>query len=252
MEPVRNHRNKIVVAAARLHRARFRDELHQTLIEGPHLIGEALASGADIETVFALEDDQTSRGLAKAHGLRFTLVDERALDRLAGTKTPRGPVAVVNIPTSELASSRSVLVSVGISDPGNTGALIRTAAGFGWSFAHVEGSADPWSPKSLRAGAGGQFQTSVVEIVDMADLRAFTTLATVVDGGIPPDQVAAERVALLIGAEASGLGSDVIADADIRVTIPIADGTESLNAGVAAGIIVYELSKRTGPGHKGV
>ncbi len=179
-------------------------------------------------------------------------VDQRALGRLAGTKSPRGPVAIVEIPTEWLDRERSVLVSVGVSDPGNLGTMIRTAAAFGWGFAYTDGSADPWSPKTIRAGAGGQFQTSVAHIGSTAELTGWDKIATVPEEGDPPESMPLGRLAVLIGEEANGLPRSVVADAGNRMTIPTSGATESLNAAIAAGIALYALSNRTQQSERGV
>lgn len=232
MEPVRTHRAKSVVEAARLHRARDRKERGLTLVEGPLLISDVLASGGVVREIYGLAGD----------GPDTIAVDQRALERLAGTKSPRGPVAVVEIPTEWLDRSRNLLVTVGVSDPGNVGTMVRTAAAFGWGFAYTEGSADPWAPKTIRAGGGGQFQTSVARIGSLAEIREWTTVATVVTGGALPDEVVERPVALLIGEEAHGLEDRVVEMAAHRLTIPTTGTTESLNAAVAAGIAIYELT----------
>jgi TrmH family RNA methyltransferase len=121
--------------------------------------------------------------------------------------------------------------------------MIRTAASFEWDFGYTEGTADPWSPKALRAGAGGQFQ---VPIIGIDALPSMPIVATVAKRGEDPSVVEGGDIALLIGEEAAGLPDDVVAEADFRVTIETPGPTESLNAAVAAGILVYALSKRTG------
>jgi TrmH family RNA methyltransferase len=241
MEPVRTHRARTVVEAARLHHAKDRRERGLTLVEGPNQLADALAAGAVVREVFGLDP-----------GEGVTPVDERALARLSGTKTPRGPVAVVEIPTEWLDRSRDLLVAIGVSDPGNVGTMIRTAAAFGWGFAYMEGSADPWAPKTIRAGAGGQFQTPVSRIGWLGELGEWTTVATLPRGGDPLVEVISRPVALLIGAEAQGLSPRVIESADHRITISTPGLTESLNAAVAAGIAVYELSRLSGQGEASV
>lgn len=238
----RGPRNAEVVEAARLHNPRTRRDLGQTLIEGPNLLAEAMSSGVRVGTVFADQDDATSFALGEAHGLKVVPVSATALGRLADTKTPRGPVAVVEIPRHELDLDRNVVVSCGVSEPGNLGTLIRTAAAFGWNFAYTPGSNDPWSPKALRAGAGGQFRTNVVGIPDIASLGPWKTVATVVSGGRAPHTLEDGPFAVLIGSEAHGLSDQIARSADIRLTIPMPGGTESLNASVAAGIAIYALS----------
>jgi TrmH family RNA methyltransferase len=246
MEPVRSHRNKIVVDAARLHRARVRSNRGQTLIEGRHLLDEALASGVRIETVFSLPADHRTASLAEKRGLRLTRVDQAALGRLAGTETPRGPVAIVAIPEAALDRKANLLVAWGLADPGNVGTMVRLAAAYEWGFAHTRGTADPWSPKSLRAGAGGQFQTGVSAIGGLEELEGWTTVATMVGGGVDVETVGEGPFALLIGEEASGLARDIVTGADHVVSITTPGPTESLNAASAASILVHELSKPEG------
>lgn len=236
MEPVRTHRAKLVVDAARLHRSRERRERGLTLVEGPHLIADVEASGAVIRSRFSIDPD--------APGV--TPVDQKALERLAGTESPRGPVAVVEIPAEWLDRSRNLLVSVGVSDPGNVGTMIRTAAAFDWGFAYTEGTADPWAPKTIRAGAAGQFQTPVSAIDSVGELDGWTTVATVVTGGESPESVQRRPVALMIGEEAHGLPEQAIAAAAHKITVSTPGQTESLNAAIAAGIIVHELAKGSG------
>lgn len=237
MEPVRTHRSSVVVEAARLHRSRHRRERGHTLVEGPRILADAAASGVVIVRVFHTEPGEDHAVIA---------VDERALARLAGTKTPRGPVAVVEIPEDSLERGRNLLVSAGVSDPGNVGTMIRTAAALGWGYAYLEGSADPWAPKTIRAGAGGQFQTPVSRVGHIDELSSWAIVASVARGGVAPDEIRDRPIALLIGEEAHGLPAHMMESADHRLTIPMSGVTESLNAAVAAGIAMYALSKPGG------
>jgi TrmH family RNA methyltransferase len=143
-----------------------------------------------------------------------------------------------------------MLVSWGVSDPGNVGTMIRTAAAFGWDFGFTTGTADPWSPKVLRSAAGGHFTLSVARVGSVADLEGWglTTAAAVVTGGDDPVTLAPGRYALLVGAEAAGLPREVIVSASVRVTVPMPGRTESLNAAVAAAILTYALSRQQVPG----
>lgn len=240
----RGPRNPEVADAARLNNARARRERGQTLIEGPHLLADAINAGVRVGTVFASPGDHESVLRAEKHGLRVVAVSEAAMQRLADTRTPRGPVAVVDIPEPRPDPGLNLLVSYGVSEPGNVGALIRTSAAFGWGFAYTPGSGDPWSPKTLRAGAGGHFRTAVASVSGLDALGPWHTVATVVTGANPPDTLENGPYALLIGAEAHGLPPEVVEAARSRVTIPMPGGTESLNASVAAGILVYALSAR--------
>ena len=173
------------------------------------------------------------------------VVDEPGLSRVAGTKTPRGPVGVITIPEPGIRSVPGLLVAWGVSDPGNVGTMIRTAAAFNWGFGHTQGTADPWAPKVLRAGAGAQFRAQITPIADLANVRrlGFEPLATVVGGGRSPRDLAPADYAVLIGEEAGGLPESVVSGSTVAVSIPMPGGIESLNAAVAAGMILYELSR---------
>jgi TrmH family RNA methyltransferase len=126
--------------------------------------------------------------------------------------------------------------------------MIRVAAAFGWDFSYTAGTADPWSPKVLRAGAGSQFSVGISEIAGLDEIRSagYTPLASVVSGGGDPEVLGACRWALLIGEEASGLPADVVEACDDPISIPMPGGIESLNAAVAAGILTYGISKHSG------
>lgn len=249
MEPL-GPRNLRVLEAARLHRSRHRRETGRTILEGPNLLEEALAAGVRPEVVFALPDDQPTTALARSHDIELVPVDPAALKRLAGTTTPRGPAAVIALPAPRSVSGAGMIVAWGLGDPGNVGTLIRTAAAFGWDFGHTAGTADPWSPKVLRSGAGGHFRTGIIPVDSVESLEALglTTVATVVGGGVDPSTLGPGHYAVLVGEEAAGLPAEVAHRARLEVTIPMPGGMESLNAGMAAGIIVYELSKPGGEG----
>jgi TrmH family RNA methyltransferase len=243
MEPGLSHRNRRVAEAARLHRAEERRSRRLTLLEGPHLVEEALKAGAPLIEIFGLSDDSDAARWARSAEIELVVVGEEALRRLSSTQTPQSPVAVMQIPERPLDPGRSVLVAWQIADPGNLGTMIRTAAAFGLDVGVMAGSVDPWSPKVLRAASGGHFQTGIGSIEDLGALQAIK-VATVLKGGSSPRSLPAGRLALLIGSEAHGLPDEVVDIADVRVTIPMAGPTESLNAAAAAAILAYEVSVR--------
>lgn len=249
MEPVRSHRNPRVVEAARLHRVRERRATGKTILEGPGLLAEAVAAGVAPDVVFALREDEVTGQLARDHRFELTLVELAVLRRVTGTATPRGPAAVISVPAPVPPTGRDMIVAWGLSDPGNVGTLIRTAAAFGWGFGYTTGTADPWAPKVLRAGAGGHFRLAIssVESIQTLEDVGLATVALVVGGGVSPDALGSGSHALLVGEEAPGLPPDVVEQSAHKVSIPMPGGTESLNAAIAAGIVIYELSKDRTP-----
>jgi TrmH family RNA methyltransferase len=234
--------NPRVQAAARLHRRRNRSATGHTLIEGPSVVGDAMAAGVTIVDAFYLEDDDHS---ARVLGDIGVAVSPQVLAKVAPTEHPRGPVAVIAIPGATL-EGRDTIVVVCVREPGNAGTIIRTAAGLGYDVLATPGTVDVWSPKVLRAGAGGHFLTSVVtagpEWLGQCRAAGLRLAALVADGGsdVPARE---EPMALLVGEEAAGLPEDVVADSDDLVTLPMPGGTESLNAAIAAAIAMYERWK---------
>ncbi|HSG80127.1 MAG TPA: RNA methyltransferase [Acidimicrobiia bacterium] len=233
--------------AIRLHRARHRRDSGRTLIEGPTLFDEALTHGGRLVRVFALADDPT---IGAASGVEVVVVTRPVLERLSTTTTPQSPVAVIEIPAPLPPGPGDLLVAWGVGDPGNVGALLRTAAAFGMGFVAGPGTADVWSPKVLRAATGAHFRAPVGFVADVEGLRGHPrrVLATVVAGGAVPSRPDDLPVAILVGDEANGLPAAVAAAADARVTIPMAAGTESLNAAVAGAIVAYAVSAGRAPG----
>ncbi|HEX2154910.1 MAG TPA: RNA methyltransferase [Acidimicrobiia bacterium] len=245
MEPIRSTRNPAVIETGRLHRVRERRQRGRTILEGPNLVGEAMRAGISIERTFALTDDPRA-----GEWPAVTLVDHPVMRKLAATDTPRGPVAVMQIPDWTMPDATAhLLVLWGVSDPGNVGTIIRSAAAFGLGVVVGPESADVWSPKALRAGAGGHFRLASLSSVDrLKELPDHRLAATVVSGGQDPAQLGSGPWALVIGGEPHGLDADVTATTGTQVTIPMAADTESLNAAVAASILAYIL--KTGSGRR--
>lgn len=230
--------------AVKLHRARGRAVSGCALLEGPHLVAEALEAGMVFRSLFATRDDAYALEAARSAGIEVVVVADRVLRRLSTTESPQSPVAVIRIPDQLIPASGHLVVSWGVGDPGNVGTLIRTAAAFGMGYVAGPGSADPWSPKVLRAAAGGHFHTAIGTVTGWAGLADRLLVATVARGGVPPSRLDAGRAsALLIGDEARGLPHDVVEASDVAVTIPMRGGMESLNAAVAGAIVAYALAR---------
>ncbi len=215
------------------------------MLEGPHLLEEALEVGLIPDVVFVLE--RPDAHAAAQRGSEVLTVSERVMDSIATTQHPRGPVAVLDTPASPDRPGGAPIILWGVGDPGNLGTAIRSAAAFGVPVVVGPECADPWGPKVLRAGAGAHFRGDVVIRPDLTlglvREWGFSVLAAVPDGGRPPVELMEEGgAAVLIGAEGPGLPADVIAAADGLVSIPMAQ-LESLNAGVAASILAYELGR---------
>ena len=189
-----------------------------------------------------------------AHAIPIEEVDERAFAELADTDTPQGILAVVEPPKFDLKALRPkpkfpVLIVDGVQDPGNLGAMLRTAHGLGTpGVVLLKGTADQSNAKVLRAGMGASFNLPVVRATD-EELRAWAadkdvTLWVASTDGTPLDRAETpEILGVIVGNEGAGVRSAVEDLAHSRVAIPLARGVESLNVAVATGIILYEVQR---------
>jgi len=243
-----------------LHRRRGRERRGLTLAEGVRLVEEALAARVVIRAAAvapALEG--TPRGAALkarliAQGTPLESLADDALAGIADTEHPQGIVAVVEPPTwrlEQIAPGRHgvVLVLDGVQDPGNVGALARTALGLGAAgMVALPGTADLFNPKALRGSMGALFRLPTAHLTPEECLAwargAAIELWATASSGLPIGQARpAGPVGLLLGNEGAGLHPDLLAAAARTVAIPLAGPVESLNVAVAAGILLYEVTR---------
>ncbi len=243
-----------------LHRRRGRERRELTLAEGVRLLEEALASGVTVRgaaTSPTLEG--TPRGMAlkerlERAGIALEDVDDDELVRLAGTEHPQGIVAVVeprhwSFDDIPISPKSVVMVLDGVQDPGNVGALARTALALGAAgLVTLPGTADLYNPKALRGSMGALFRLpSVISSVDnfIAWARgAGLALWTTASNGRPIERGRREGpIALLVGNEGAGVHPELAAVASRSVSVPLGNGVESLNVAVAAGILLYEVTR---------
>jgi len=221
--------------------ARFRRSEKRALIEGPHLLSAALQYGIKLVAVLATEDAAIDAALP---GDKPVILGKGVFRAIVEADTPQGVAAEIAIPAGRKANGAAVFLE-GIQDPANVGAILRSAAAFGVARVVLDqGCADPWSPRALRAGMGGHFALDIVETKDLgAALDAFrgTVAATVPRGGAAPGPADA----WVFGAEGRGLSEETLRRAKVKVTIPMAAGTESLNVAAAAAICLYQSFSRS-------
>ncbi|KAA3638352.1 MAG: RNA methyltransferase, partial [Armatimonadetes bacterium] len=170
---------------------------------------------------------------------------DRVLRSAADAENPRSPVAAVHRPPGASPRDLNTVVLVDIADPGNVGTMIRTAAAFGWDVAVTPRTADVWSPKVLRAGAGAHFSTSIIEVEDPLVFKSSHTVIATEPGGPAMSVRGGAPYAVLIGSEAHGLEPRVVEGADLQLSVPMDGRIESLNASVAAGIAMFIVDHTT-------
>jgi TrmH family RNA methyltransferase len=244
----------------------IRDAERAFVAEGLRVVEAALEAGAPVQSLFVSEEargDPAIESLVSAAlglGARVFDLAPGVMEKVADTVTPQPICAVigsVDVPLDGLAcgaesGSRLVVVCVDVRDPGNFGAVVRSASASGASaIVACAGCVDPYNPKAVRASAGALFSLPLVRGGDPAGVfgglreAGFALWGTAVDGGV--DYLSAPLggdIALVLGNEANGLPDQLATTLDGSVTIPMAPGNESLNVAMTATILCFEAARR--------
>jgi len=229
-------------------------------IEGVKLVEEALRSGQRLGGVFLKE---SAHALAEklmpqiSARVETLLLPDSLFDSIVPSDTPQGVAALVkfrSIPPDQLldrSEAGPFVVAAGLQDPGNLGTILRSAEAFGAAGVFLtEGTVSPYNPKVLRGSAGSIFRLPVVqissaELIPLMRARGVRLLATSSHKGTPLPQVSwALPLAVFVGNEGAGLPRDLMHQMDEIVVISQATPVESLNAGVAASIALYEAARQ--------
>lgn len=233
-------------------------------IEGVRIVEEAIRSGLRFRAVFFRESSQNlAERLLPQIGAQVEtlLLADKLFDSVVPSETPQGVAALLRFKSFALEEIMErlqvgpVVIVVGLQDPGNLGTILRSAEAFGSAGVVLgEGTVSPFNSKVVRASAGSLFRTPLVvsktaggfEAI-LAKFRAqnVRTIATSSHKGSALDQAKlTEPVAVLVGSEGSGLPRALIAQVDELVAIPHSAQVESLNAGVAGSIVLYEAARQ--------
>ncbi|PSL44044.1 TrmH family RNA methyltransferase [Salsuginibacillus halophilus] len=250
MERIESSKNQKVKDAKRLRYKKYRERDERFLIEGPHLIEEALKSGREIERIFADDPDKVP-DVAGRYNIPTALVNEQVIQELTGVQNPQGLVAVCMIPSKpEKLVEGIYLLLDEIQDPGNVGTMIRTADAAGAKGVILgEGSADVYNEKAVRATQGSIFHIPVIqgpleEWIDQLKEQGVPILGTGIAEGTSHTALAPlKSFALIVGNEGGGVKPELLEKTDQNVYIPIHGDAESLNVSVATGILLYHLRK---------
>ncbi len=251
-------------------------------IEGRKLVEDALASGLEARALLVSESGErelprildaashSDTGIPRSRIFRTT---DKLFAGISGTEAPQGIAALFTQPVWGLedalrgparrdgtyaaleGKSPLIVVMAGIQDPGNVGTIVRSAEAFGATGAiATKGTADPWSSKALRASTGSALRLPLLRglavSVALAQLRISGAKIVAASARQPANTDAnvlreclAGSAAIFVGSEGAGLPAEIEHAADARIAIPMSERVESLNAGVAASIILYEAAK---------
>ncbi len=258
-KPLTSASNPRVKQARKLHARRHRERLGLFLAEGPHLVEAALNAGAPLPEAFCtdefLEREAALAARLIASPVPLWVLPAEVMASVAATEHPQGLVAVAAMPGEAQRPAAGpqllALALEGVADPGNVGVALRAARAAGAVVLLGPGCCDRFNPKAVRASAGAIFGVSARGTDDLAGL-----LGELRSGGaqIVVTRPRAERpcwavdltgaTVIVVGSEARGVGEATGAMADEQVAIPMPGGGESLNAGAAAGVLLYEALRQ--------
>ena len=259
-EPITSRRNPLVKRLRELHHGAGRQEQQRLLLEGTHLIEEALRLGLVPDLVLATGawlERHPNLLAAFPEATLWRQASAEVLEAAASTRHPDGVIAtlpwVLPAPPPPAAAPAFALLLDNVQDPGNAGTLLRTALAAGVEQIWLVEGADPWQPKVLRASSGAslalviaRFQTAaIVERIQSAKAAGLSVVGTVARGGEPywsHDWQAPTLV--MLGNEGSGLSPELLAQADRLLSLPHRPAVESLNVAVAAAPLLLERERQ--------
>jgi TrmH family RNA methyltransferase len=237
-----------------------RNERGLVAIEGPNLLAEAVRGALHISCVFVAQGSERLLDAVKLpEQVEVLAVPRELLEPALTTESPQPVVALIEPPDWTWAhllppgrnSAALLVLLAGIQDPGNLGTILRSSEAFGADgVVCLPGTVNPWNPKAVRASAGSVFRMPVLNVIEedaLANLReaGVRILTTTVQGATPAELAdLSGPVALLIGNEGNGVPADLAVKADGAVTIPCPGPVESLNAAVAASVLLYEAARQ--------
>jgi TrmH family RNA methyltransferase len=234
---------------------RFREQNQAYVVESSRWLKELSLAGISPQTILVTESwlsIEANEQLVQALSISVQLVSDSVLAYASDVESPMGILAIVPMSSLRLPEQLAwLLILDGISDPGNMGAILRTAAAAGVDGVLLTpGSVDRYNPKVIRAGMGAHLHLPIIKD-DWSEIRRLSSQLTVYladahDGMVYSDVDWSKPTALIIGSEALGASKVAQELCDEHVSIPMANSSESLNAAVAAGIVLFEAARQRG------
>lgn len=250
---ISSRRNPSIVEAVKLlNDTAYRKQLGKIAAEGTKLFYDALTSGADIDTIIATEHLETE--LSGVDVNRLIIVPDNLFSSISTQKSPQGLLFFCNRPDTTAGVERgNYIVLDGVQDPGNVGTIIRSAAAFDIKGVILCGPcADPYGPKAVRASMGAVFRIPIFfldvdelcQLCNDIEIPLYSTCTS--KDATDIRNLNTRPVAVVIGSEGQGVSREISERSIGTVTIPMAGGTESLNAAVAASILMWEIAGKRG------
>lgn len=247
--------NSKVKLVRQLGKKKYRDIENKFLVESKKFVVDAVKLGADIDFIILDEDKDQSDliDFLKDYDVDYYMLNSKIFSDISNTVSTQGVIAVANKIISTYTSDCNFIVFLDdIQDPGNLGTIIRTCLAFGADLLVLsEGTVDAYNSKTTRATAAGIFKQSIIRVKDKIEFLTsiqkdgVKIVSTVVDSENDIKNLKVEdKICLIIGNEGRGISDAVKNISDEFVTIKMSGDQESLNASIAAGISIYEISNK--------
>ncbi len=259
MQIISSKDNETVKAIKRLKEKKYRDLENKFIVEGIKIVEEAINENTKISKIVICEDCLQDGTLSKELVLKIAAYDciyvtKKVFEQLTDVMSPQGILAVIekNNKNQEIDYSQDIIIALDdIQDPGNLGTILRTIDSSGLTQVIIsKNSVDRYSPKVVRSTMGAIFRVNMIETEDLEQMlkqvqkNHFEVVVTALDAKENIYDMEYKNKVIVIGNEANGVSSQVQNLADKKVKIPMLGKTESLNASVAASIMIYEYVRR--------
>ena len=258
MQVITSKDNEIVKNVKKLKDKKYRDEENKFIVEGIKMVKEAIIENAIIDKIVVCEDCANNGTIEKELLYEIAKFDciyvsEKVFSTITDVSNPQGILAVINKKNEETISYDEdvILVLDGIQDPGNLGTIIRTLDSVNLKqIVLSENTADPYNPKVVRSTMGAIYRVNIVRSKNIIETlkemkkNKYQIATTSLDTNKSIYDVDFSKKVIVIGNEANGVSKEVQDLSEVKMIIPMLGKTESLNAAVATGVILYEYVRR--------
>ncbi|WMJ81112.1 RNA methyltransferase [Clostridium sp. MB40-C1] len=257
MNIIESKQNSLIKEVKKLHKKKYRNEKNQFIVEGFRFVEEALKSSFNVPYIFVNENAMERYKSFKIEALinentEVYSISDNLLKDICNTDTPQGILCVVDNESVEVKDAKGFYVLVDrIQDPGNMGTIIRTAHASGaLGVIITKGTVDIYNDKTLRSTMGSIFNIPIIqdenlEIIKNLKAKGFRIVVSSLDTDKNfYDINLNQKIIIAVGNEGSGISEEIYSIGDEKVKIPMPGGAESLNAAVAAGIMIYEVVRQ--------
>ena len=259
MQQITSKENGLIKHIIKLKEKKYRKEYNEYIIEGAKIVEEAIIEKAKIKQIIISEDAINSELIQKhlreeLQKIDYIQITPNIFKLISGVEKPQGVLAIIEKDKQEKKidiNQEIILALDDLQDPGNLGTIIRTADSVGLNQILIsKGTVDPYSPKVIRSTMGAIFRVKIIECENLKEIleklkkNNFKIMVTDLNTDKSIYDIELQKNVIIIGNEANGVSEEIKNIADTKVIIPMFGKTESLNASVATGVILYEYVRQ--------